>query len=50
MKHRKGLVTVMTKILDHAEATADQMAAYLLSVNPAPQISMTVMDFQKRRR
>lgn len=35
----------MTKILGKAEATAEQMAAYLLSVNPAPQISMTVKDF-----
>lgn len=35
----------MTKILGQAQATAEQMAAYLLSVNPAPQISMTVKDF-----
>lgn len=35
----------MTKILGQAQATAEQMAAYLLSVNPAPQISMTARDF-----
>lgn len=35
----------MTKILGQAEATAEQMAAYMLSVNPEPKISMTVMDF-----
>lgn len=34
-----------TEILGQAQATAEQMAAYLLSVNPAPQISMTVRDF-----
>lgn len=34
-----------TKIMGQADATADQMAAYLLSVNPAPQISMTARDF-----
>lgn len=34
-----------TKILGQAQATAEQMAAYLLSVNPALQISMTVRDF-----
>ena len=35
----------MTKILGKAEATADQMAAYLLSKNPAPKINMPVKDF-----
>lgn len=35
----------MTKILGQAQATVEQMAAYLLSVNPAPKISMTVRDF-----
>lgn len=34
-----------TKILGQAQATAEQMAAYLQSVNPEPQISMTVRDF-----
>lgn len=34
-----------TKILGQASATASQMAAYLLSVNPAPKISMAVKDF-----
>lgn len=34
-----------TKILGQAQATAEQMAAYLTSVNPTPQISMTVKDF-----
>ncbi len=34
-----------TKILGQASATADQMAAYLLSVNPNPQISMDVKAF-----
>lgn len=35
----------MTKILGKAEATAEQMAAYLLSVNPSPKISMPVINF-----
>lgn len=35
----------MTKILGKAEATAEQMAAYLLSVNPTPKIFMPVIDF-----
>lgn len=34
-----------TKILGISQATAGQMAAYLLSVNPAPRIDMTVRDF-----
>jgi len=34
-----------TKILGQAFATAGQMAAYLLSVNPSPQISMDVKAF-----
>lgn len=33
------------KILGRAEATAEQMAAYLLSVNPTPKIGMAVKDF-----
>ena len=35
----------MTKILGKAEATAQQMAAYLLSQNPNPQIKMPVVEF-----
>ena len=35
----------MTKILDKAVATAQQMAAYLLSQNPNPKINMPVVDF-----
>ena len=35
----------MTKILGNSIATADQMAAYLLSVNPLPQIYMDVKQF-----
>ena len=35
----------MTNILGKAEATAEQMAAYLLSQNPNPQINMPVVDF-----
>lgn len=35
----------MTAILGPAVATADQMAAYLLSVNSAPLITMPVRDF-----
>lgn len=34
-----------TKVLGRAQATAGQMAAYLLAVNPAPQVSMAVKDF-----
>lgn len=33
------------KILGKAEATAEQMAAYLLSKNPKPKIYMAVLDF-----
>lgn len=35
----------MTKILGESVATAEQMAAYLLSINPAPKISMEAKDF-----
>ena len=35
------------KILGRAEATAEQMAAYLLSKNKNPRISMPVLDFCK---
>lgn len=35
----------MTKILGVAQATAEQMAAYLLSKNNAPKINMPVLDF-----
>lgn len=35
----------MTKILGKAVATAEQMAAYLLSVNPAPKINMDPVAF-----
>lgn len=35
----------MTKILGKAEATARQMAAYLLSQNPNPQIKMSIVEF-----
>ena len=35
----------MTKILGKAEATAEQMAAYLLSQNQNPQINMPAVDF-----
>lgn len=35
----------MTKILGKAEATAKQMAAYLLSKNSCPRINMPVVDF-----
>lgn len=35
----------MTKICGKSVATAEQMAAYLLSVNPVPKISMEVKDF-----
>lgn len=35
----------MIEILGQAQATAGQMAAYLLSVNPTPKISMAVKDF-----
>lgn len=35
----------MTKICGESVATAEQMAAYLLSVNPAPLINMSVKDF-----
>ena len=35
----------MTKILGKAVATAEQMAAYLLSVNPEPKITMDVTAF-----
>lgn len=35
----------MTKICGKSVATAEQMAAYLLSVNPTPKISMDVRDF-----
>lgn len=35
----------MIKILGQAKATAEQMATYLLSVNPTPKISMEVKDF-----
>lgn len=35
----------MTAILGQATATAEQMAAYLLSVNEAPKINMKVKDF-----
>lgn len=35
----------MTKILGVAQATAEQMAAYLLSKNSAPKINMPVLDF-----
>lgn len=38
-------VAVMTEILGKATATAGQMAEYLLSVNPSPQIGMAVEDF-----
>lgn len=34
-----------TKILAASAAMAGQMAEYLLSVNPAPQIIMAVKDF-----
>ncbi len=34
-----------TKILGASRATAEQMAAYLLSINPAPQINMAAKDF-----
>lgn len=33
-----------TEILGQAQATAEQMAAYLLSVNPAPQISVSPLE------
>lgn len=35
----------MTKICGESVANAEQMAAYLLSVNPTPQINMAVKDF-----
>lgn len=35
----------MTKICGKSVATAEQMAAYLLSVNPTPKISIAVKDF-----
>lgn len=35
----------MTKICGESVTTVEQMAAYLLSVNPAPLISMAVKDF-----
>lgn len=35
----------MTKILGKAVATAQQMAAYLLSQNPNPKINMPIVDF-----
>lgn len=35
----------MTKIMGNAVATAAQMAAYLLSVNPYPKIEMPVVQF-----
>lgn len=35
----------MTKIIGKSVATADQMAAYLLSKNSAPKINMPVRDF-----
>lgn len=35
----------MTKILGKAVATAEQMAAYLLSVNPSPKIKMDPLEF-----
>lgn len=35
----------MTKILERAEATSKQMAEYLLSQNPNPQINIPVVDF-----
>ena len=35
----------MTKILGKAEATAQQMAAYLLSQNQNPQIKMPIVEF-----
>ena len=35
----------MTKILGQAVAKAEQMASYLLSVNPSPQINMPVKEF-----
>ncbi|MCM1026534.1 MAG: glucosaminidase domain-containing protein [Roseburia sp.] len=34
----------MTKILGQAEAAAEQMAAYLLSVNPSPQTSVPPLE------
>lgn len=37
----------MTKILGQAEATAEQMAAYLLSVNSAPKISVTPLELSR---
>lgn len=37
----------MTKIMGAAVATANQMAAYLLSVNPEPKINMKALDFCK---
>lgn len=42
---KRMVEAMMTKILGRAEATAGQMAAYLLSVNPVPQIGMSVRDF-----
>ena len=35
----------MTKICGKSVATVEQMADYLLSVNPTPKINMTVKDF-----
>lgn len=35
----------MTKLLGQAQATAEQMASYLLSVNASPKITMPVRDF-----
>lgn len=35
----------MTKICGKSVATAEQMAAYLLSVNQTPKISMAAKDF-----
>lgn len=38
------VVLRMTKILGQAQATAEQMAAYLLSVNPTPKICVTPLE------
>lgn len=35
----------MTKIMDKSNATAEQMASYLLSVNPSPRINMPAKQF-----
>lgn len=42
---KPGIRRNMTKICGKSVATTEQMAAYLLSVNPEPKISMEVKDF-----